>query len=366
MEITKDKILHALSHVEDPDLKKDLVTLEMIQDIKIDGNKVGFSLVLTTPACPLKDMLRNACINAIHHFIDKNIEVDVHLTSKVTTQKGSNEKVLKGIKNIIGVASGKGGVGKTTIAVNLALSLAKAGASVGLLDADIHGPSVPVMMGVMGIKPVIREEGEKVTIMPVEKYGIKVLSMGMLVDEKQPLLWRGPMVSNALRQMFLDVEWGELDYLVVDLPPGTGDVHLTFSQNFPVSGIVIVTTPQLVSVTDTRKTMEMFMHSAINAPILGVIENMSWFSPLEMPENKYKLFGEGGGKALSDEYNLPLLAQVPLFQGVAENADAGEPALMNQNPLVQRPFLEMAAKVAQTISIVNAKSPEGVAGAVKR
>ncbi|MEX0967765.1 MAG: Mrp/NBP35 family ATP-binding protein [Bacteroidia bacterium] len=353
----KEKILAALGEVEDPDLKKDLVTLGMIKHLEINGQKISFTLELTTPACPMKEMLEAACRTAISQFVDPSLKVEIDITSRVTTQRNNNEQVLKGIKNIIAVASGKGGVGKSTIALNLALGLAQSGASVGLLDADIHGPSLPVMLGRRTIKPETRqvEGSDKFTIIPIEQFGLKAMSMGMLVPENQPMIWRGPMVSSALRQMFLDVEWGEIDYMIVDLPPGTGDIHLTLMQHFPVTGVVIVTTPQQVSLADTRRTIEMFRNQQVQAPVLGIVENMSWFSPLDAPEKQYYLFGKGGGEQLSKEYNLPLLAQVPLFQGMAGDADEGQPALLSKVATVQRPFLEMTARVAQQVSTVNAR-----------
>ena len=254
--ITQEQIYNALRNVEDPDLKKDLVTLHMIEDLKIDGNKVSFSVVLTTPACPMKAMLENACRNAILHFVSKEAELAINMTSRVTSRP---ERALAGIKNIIVVASGKGGVGKSTVAVNLALGLAKKGASVGLIDADIYGPSIPMMFGVEGARPKSSQNAEgKIRIEPIEKYGIKLLSIGFFTDPNQPVPWRGPMVSTAVKQLFNDADWGELDYLVVDLPPGTGDIHITVAQGFPITGAVIVTTPQNVALADARKGVGMF------------------------------------------------------------------------------------------------------------
>jgi len=351
----EDKILEALRNVDDPDLKKDIVTLGMVQDLTITGNKVYFRLVLTTPACPMKDMIMNACKNAIHHLVDKNLEVEIKADAIVTQQSRSNKQMMQGIKNIIAVASGKGGVGKSTVATNLAIALAARGAKTGLLDADIYGPSLPAMLGLRGKKPDVKRQGEKVIIMPYEQYGIKAMSVGLLIDEKQALVWRGPMITSALRQLMLDVDWGELDYLVIDMPPGTGDIYLTVSQQFPLSAAVIVTTPQYVAVADARKSIEMFRTPTINIPILGIIENMSWFSPVELPDNKYYIFGQGGGKGLAEEYNIPLLAQLPLFQSVAGDADGGKPAILNENTGIRKYFEEMADNTAQQIAILNAK-----------
>jgi ATP-binding protein involved in chromosome partitioning len=355
MIITKEQVLTALGHVEEPDLKKDLVTLNMIEDIQIDGNKVSFSVILTTPACPLKAMIENACRNAILHFISKEAEVTINMTSRVTTQSNNS---LPGIKNIIAVASGKGGVGKSTVAANLALGLAKTGAKVGLIDADVYGPSVPIMFGLEGAKPRATQENGKTRIEPIEKYGIKLLSIGFFTDPDQPVPWRGPMVSTAVKQLFNDAEWGELDYLVVDLPPGTGDIHITITQGFPIAGAVIVTTPQNVALADARKGIGMFMMPAINVPILGVIENMSYFVPAELPNNKYYIFGEGGGQKLAAQIGAPFLGQIPLVKGITESGDAGRPLILDDNNPMSHAFIDLAKRVAQQVAIVNAKAPQ--------
>src|SRR5476651_2225709 len=351
--ITKEQVLQALGNVEEPDLKKDLVTLNMIQDIHIEGNKVSFSVILTTPACPLKAMIENACRNAILHFISKDAEVNINMTSKVTTQKNTG---VPGVKNIIAVASGKGGVGKSTVAVNLALGLAKTGAKVGLIDADIYGPSIPIMFGLEGAKPKSIQVDGKVRIEPIEKYGIKLLSIGFFTDPNQPVPWRGPMVSTAVKQLFNDADWGELDYLIVDLPPGTGDIHITITQGFPIAGAVIVTTPQNVALADARKGMGMFLMPAINVPILGIVENMSYFTPAELPENKYYIFGQDGGKKLAAQIGVPFLAQIPLVKGITDSGDAGKPLILDDTNPVSAAFIDMAKKVAQQVAIVNARA----------
>lgn len=353
--ITEEKVLAALSHVEDPDLKKDLVTLKMIKDVKIDGNKVAFTLELTTPACPLKDMLKNACTNAVKHFVDANAEVDINVTARVTKPMDTSQ--LKAIKNIILVSSGKGGVGKSTVASNLAVTLAADGAKVGLIDADIYGPSVPTMFDLVNAKPSARETADgKTLILPIEKYGIKLLSLGFFSEPDQPVPWRGPMASNAIKQLFNDADWGELDYLLVDLPPGTGDIHITISQSFPIAGAVIVTTPQQVALADTRKGLAMFNMQGINIPVLGVVENMAYFTPDELPENKYYLFGKDGGKALAQQFEVPFLGEIPLVQGIAQAGDSGAPiALQVQHPQAIA-FKEIAGKIAQQISIHNVQA----------
>jgi ATP-binding protein involved in chromosome partitioning len=353
MTITKEQVLQALGNVEEPDLKKDLVTLNMIQDIHIEGNNLSFSVILTTPACPLKALIENACRNAIGYFISKDIQVTVNMTSRVTSQKNTG---VPGVKNIIAVASGKGGVGKSTVSVNLALGLAKTGAKVGLIDADIYGPSIPIMFGLEGARPKAAQVDGKTRIEPIEKYGIKLLSIGFFTDPNQPVPWRGPMVSTAVKQLFNDADWGELDYLIVDLPPGTGDIHITVTQSFPVTGAVIVTTPQNVALADAKKGIGMFMMNAINVPILGIVENMSYFTPAELPENKYYIFGQGGGKKLASTLEVPFLGEIPLIKGISDSGDAGMPIVLNEDSGMNIAFMEMARKVAQQVAICNAKA----------
>lgn len=357
MSITREQVLKALSYVEDPDLKKDLVTLNMIEDVRIEGNRVSFSVVLTTPACPLKSMIENACRNAILHFVSKDAELNINMASRVTTPKNIG---VPGVKNIIAVASGKGGVGKSTVAVNLALGLAKTGAKVGLIDADIYGPSIPIMFGLEGARPKASEVNGKSRIEPIEKFGIKLLSIGFFTDPNQPVPWRGPMISTAVKQLFNDAEWGELDYLIVDLPPGTGDIHITLTQTFPIAGAVIVTTPQNVALADARKGIGMFMMNAINVPLLGIIENMAYFTPAELPQNKYYIFGQGGGRKLAAELGIPFLGEIPLVKSISDSGDAGEPVILQQNNPMAAAFFEMAERVAQQVAIRNAHATEAV------
>lgn len=353
MPITRENVLDALRNVEDPDLKKDLVTLNMIEDLVIDGTKVSFSVVLTTPACPLKEMLENACRNAIKHFVSKEAEINIKMTSRVTAPQ---QQFSANIKNIIVVASGKGGVGKSTVAANLALGLHLNGAKVGLIDADIYGPSVPIMFGLEGARPKASEINGKTRIEPIEKYGIKLLSIGFFTDPNQPVPWRGPMISTAVKQLFNDADWGELDYLVVDLPPGTGDIHITVTQNFPIAGAVIVTTPQQVALADAKKGIGMFRMEAINVPILGIVENMSYFTPAELPENKYYIFGKNGGKSLAEAYHTPFLGEIPLVQSVSEAGDEGKPVILNQHEVIAHAFSTLAQSVAQQVAIQNQQS----------
>lgn len=358
MSYTKEQILDALRNVEEPDLKQDLVTLNMIEDVQVEGKQVRFSVVLTTPACPLKAMIENACRNAIRHFVDPEAEVLIKMTSRVTTR---NNNMFPNIRNIIIVSSGKGGVGKSTVASNLALALHRKGARVGLLDADIYGPSVPMMFDVMGARPNVKVENGKHKMLPIEKYGIKLLSIGFFATPGQAIPWRGPMVSSAVRQLFNDADWGELDYLVVDFPPGTGDIHITVAQGFPVAGAVLVTTPQNVALADAAKGAGMFRMEAINIPILGVVENMSYFTPAELPGNRYYIFGEGGGRALAQQFDVPFLGEIPLVKAVSDSGDSGRPVVLTEGHPVTEAFLELAEKVAQQVAIANAGVSETVA-----
>lgn len=351
--ISTEQVLSALRNVEDPDLKKDLVTLNMIKELVIADKKISFTLELTTPACPMKDMLKNACLNAIKYFVDKEAEVTINITSRVT--KPNDTTQLKDIANIILVSSGKGGVGKSTVASNLAITLAADGAKVGLIDADIYGPSVPTMFGLVGAKPSARETAEgKTLILPIEKYGIKLLSLGFFSEPDQPVPWRGPMASNAIKQLFNDADWGDLDYLIVDLPPGTGDIHITITQSFPIAGAVIVTTPQQVALADTRKGLAMFKMPSINIPVLGVIENMSYFTPAELPDNKYYIFGKDGGKLLATSFNVPFLGEIPIVQSIAEAGDSGMPIALQKESQEAIAFSAIAGRIAQQVAINNA------------
>ncbi len=310
--MTKEAILKALSNVQEPDLGKDLVTLNMVKDVQINGNDVSFTIVLTTPACPMKDMMRTASENAVKLLVNKEANVQVNFTANTTSTRKENLQILSGVKNIIAVVSGKGGVGKSTVSANIALALAEGGASVGLMDADIYGPSVPIMFGVRGARPLMKDIDGKGYIVPLEKYGIKLMSIGLLVDEKNAVVWRGPMASSAIKQFVTEVDWGPLDYLIIDMPPGTGDIHLTLMQTVPVTGVVIVTTPQAVALADAKKGIAMFGQAQINVLIIGLAENMAYFTPEELPNNKYYLFGKEGGKKLAEEYDLAFLGQIPL------------------------------------------------------
>ena len=355
MEITVEKVLDALRYVDDPDLKKDLVTLNMVKDVKVTGKNISFTVVLTTPACPMKDMIHNACMNAILHFVDKDAEVKINMSSNVTSKKEKDETTLRDVKNIIAVASGKGGVGKSTISANLALGLAKQGAKVGLVDADIYGPSQHIMFGVEHDSPGQAEFNGQRKMAPVENYGVKINSIGFLAGPNQVIALRGPMATKALSQLFYDTVWGELDYLIVDLPPGTGDVQISLCSQIPLTGAVVVCTPQDVAISDARKGIALFQLEQVKVPILGLIENMAWFTPEELPNNKYYIFGKDGVKHLAEELHVPLLAQLPLVQSIREAADAGRPAVLQENTPQAEAFIEMAQSVAQQVAIRNAE-----------
>lgn len=354
MEITTQQVLDALRYVDDPDLKKDLVTLNMVKDVKVDGLNISFTVVLTTPACPMKDMIHNACMNAILHYVSKEAKVSINMTATVTSKKEKDDTTLRDVKNIVAVASGKGGVGKSTIAANLALGLARQGAKVGLVDADIYGPSQTIMFGVEKEMPGPAEFNGQRKMKPVEAYGVKLNSVGFLAGPNQVIALRGPMASKALSQLFYDTVWGELDYLIVDLPPGTGDIQITLCSQVPLTGAVVVCTPQEVALADARKGIALFNLPQINVPVLGLVENMAWFTPAELPQNKYYLFGKEGVKHLAEELTLPLLAQVPLVQSVREAADAGRPAVLQEATEQALTFMELAQNVAQQVAIRNA------------
>lgn len=357
MTVTKEAILQALGTVEEPDLKKDLVTLNMIRDIEIDGSNISFTVVLTTPACPLKELIKSRCVEALERDISKDLKINIELTADVTSIREGLSPTLPTVKNIIAIASGKGGVGKSTVATNLAIALAQTGAKVGLIDADISGPSIPTMFNLEDDKPGVLEEDGKSYVIPIKQYGVELISIGFLAPSDGAIVWRGPMASSALRQFIGDVKWGELDYLLIDLPPGTSDIHLTLVQSVPVTGALVVTTPQKVALADAQKGLAMFKQPQINVPVLGIVENMAYFTPEELPDNKYFIFGEGGGKALSEKFDVPLLGQIPLVQSIREGGDSGKPIVLSDGPQADA-FKNIAASLAQQVAIRNASQEE--------
>lgn len=351
--IKKEEVLKALSSVMDPDLGKDLVTLGMIQDLEVTDKKVAFSVVLTTPACPLKEMLRKDCQNAIDGLGLNGVEVDINMTSSVTSTRMEDLPLLPNVKNLIAVASGKGGVGKSTVTSNLAVALSKTGAKVGIIDADIFGPSIPTMFGCEGEQPTIKKVEDKNWIIPIERHGVKLISIGFLSPGDSAIVWRGPMAGSALKQFIADTDWGDLDYLLFDLPPGTSDIHLTLVQTIPVTGAIVVTTPQKVALTDAVRGISMFKQPQINVPVLGIVENMSYFTPAELPENKYYIFGKDGGKELAAQSKVEFLGEVPLVQSIRECGDEGEPVVL-RDEVTAEAFVTLAQNLAQQIAIRNA------------
>lgn len=352
MTINKEVVINALSTVHDPDLKRDLVSLNMIKDLEVSDNVISFTVVLTTPACPLKEKIRQDCEQAIRKAVGQQVKLEITMSSSVTSLR-DNTPLLPGVKNIIAIASGKGGVGKSTVTSNLAVALAQAGAKVGLIDADIFGPSIPVMFNCEREQPEVKVINGKNYILPLEHYGVKLMSIGFLAPSDSAVIWRGPMASAALKQFISDAIWGDLDYLLIDLPPGTSDIHLTLVQTVPVTGAVIVTTPQKVALADAMKGVAMFKQPQINVPVLGIVENMAYFTPEELPNNKYYIFGKDGGKNLAEKYQVPLLGQIPLVQGIRESGDSGLPAVLKEG-VTAKAFKDLAESLARQIAIRNA------------
>jgi ATP-binding protein involved in chromosome partitioning len=349
-DITKENALKAMSKVIDPDLHKDLVTLNMVKDIKIDENKIEVSVELTTPACPLKGKIEADSIAALKEEFGSEAEITVHMLAKVTQHEHTGADIIPGVKNTIAVASGKGGVGKSTVAVNLAVALAKDGAKVGLIDADIYGPSIPLMLGITG-RPKIYQDAGTNKMMPLENYGVKLMSIGFLIDEDNPVIWRGPMASGAIKQFLTDVNWGELDYLIFDMPPGTGDIQLTLVQTIPLTGSVIVTTPQDVSLIDAKKGLKMF--EKVNVPVFGIIENMSYFIAPDTGKS-YNIFGNGGGEKLAKDLGTTFLGGIPIDPRICEGGDHGKPIVYEMPDTENAKIISQIGKnLAAQISITN-------------
>ena len=349
--VTQDAVLKALSQIQDPDLHRDIVSLGFVQNIRIDNSTVAFDIVLTTPACPVKDQMRNEAMRLVGGLAGVS-DVKINMTSSVTKGRSQvRENYIPQVKNTIAVSSGKGGVGKTTVSVNLAVALAQTGATVGLLDADVYGPNVPMMMGVKQPK----ENAQDNKIIPAERYGVKVMSIGFFVPEDQPIVWRGPMIHGAIQQFLRDVEWGALDYLIVDLPPGTGDAQLSIAQLVPMTGAVIVTTPQDVALLDSRKGLEMFRK--VNVPLLGIVENMSYFVCPHCAKTT-EIFSRGGGEKAATKLGVPFLGEVPIDPAIRQGGDEGQPIVVaDPNSPQAKAFVAIAGKVAQQISILNAAAP---------
>lgn len=348
-------ILDALATVRYPGNGKNIVEAEMVADnLRIDGMKVSFSITFEKPTDPFMKSVVKAAETAIHTYVSKEVEVTITTESRQAARPEPG-KMLPQVKNVIAVSSGKGGVGKSTVAANLAVALSKLGYKVGLLDADIFGPSVPKMFQVEDARPYAETVEGRDLIVPIEKYGIELLSIGFFVDPDQATLWRGGMASNALKQLAGDAKWGELDYFILDTPPGTSDIHLTLLQTLAITGAVIVSTPQEVALADARKGINMYMNDKVNVPILGLVENMAWFTPAELPNNRYYLFGKEGTKRLAEELNVPLLGQIPIVQSICENGDNGTPAALDDNSMVGQAFLEIARNVVKQTEKRNAE-----------
>ncbi|PDW01691.1 Mrp/NBP35 family ATP-binding protein [Candidatus Viridilinea mediisalina] len=350
VQVTEQQVLNALSQVQEPELGGDLVSRRMIKDVQVDGGRVSFTVELTTPACPLKDQIRAEAEAAVAAV--PGVEtVLLEFSANTRQHAGLPEQApIPGVSNVLAVAAGKGGVGKSTVAVNLAVALAQEGASVGLLDADVFGPSLPLMLGINGQPQAVQNEQGKAMILPLEGHGIKLMSVGFMIDENQPVIWRGPMASQLLRQFLYDVAWAPLDYLIIDMPPGTSDIALTLAQSLPLTGSLIVTTPQAVATTDVIKAMEML--KKVNVPLLGIVENMAYFVAPDTG-TRYDIFGSGGAERLSTQLGVPLLGQIPLGMAVRAGGDSGNPAVSNAAPdAYAETFRQVARQLAARISVL--------------
>ncbi|CAN5634722.1 Mrp/NBP35 family ATP-binding protein [soil metagenome] len=348
--LDSESVLEVLKPVQDPELQKSLVALNMIRNVQVESGNVSFTLVLTTPACPLREFIVEDCEKAVRTL--PGVEtVDVEVTAEIPQQKALPDRTgIAGVKNILAVTSGKGGVGKSTVAVNIAVALAQTGAAVGLIDADIYGPNAPAMMGLSEANVTVRDQDGEQVLEPAFNHGVKMVSMGFLIDKDQPVVWRGPMLNGVIRQFLYQVQWGELDYLVVDMPPGTGDAQLTLAQAVPMAGAVIVTTPQAVALSDARRGLKMF--EQLNVPILGLVENMSYFVPPDMPDKRYAIFGSDGGEKAAAELGVTLLGKVPLEMPVREGGDRGIPIVLSApESAAAKALVEIAKQAAAKISV---------------
>ena len=361
MKINSKTILESLKKVIEPDLGKDIVSLGLVTDVKVMENKVSFSVQMKNAAMHARKRMQQACEFAIERSIGKNYSIEVNVQAMKKAE--ASQSVLPNIKNTIAVVSGKGGVGKSTVSANLAVGLAKKGFNVGVVDADIYGPSMPIMFDVLHYRPISREINKKQVIVPAENYGVKILSIGFFAELDEAVVWRGPMAVKALKQLIFDADWGELDYLIIDTPPGTGDVHLSIVQSLPLTGAVVVTTPQPVALADAKKAVAMLKMDNINVPVLGLVENMSWFTPKNHPEEKYFIFGEDGGENLAKSLSLELLGKVPLVESIRQSGDVGRPAVLQQETIVEKYYNDLCDKLILNIEERNAKlDPTKVVG----
>lgn len=354
--MTKEEILEALKEVHHPGRSdKDIVSLGMVQSVEIDGDSVTVTLAFSKRRDPLAEYIIGSTRACLIRHLPSSVKAEVKtvVVDEVKEKKKANindldMEQLRSVRHIIGIASGKGGVGKSTVAVNLACALARLGYKVGLADADVYGPSIPTMTDTEGATPMAEEQDGKELIIPLEKYGVKWMSIGYFAEKGQALIWRGPMACNALKQMILQVKWGDLDFLLIDMPPGTGDIHISLIQEIPMEGAVVVTTPQTVALADVEKGVNMFRNPGVNRPIFGLVENMAWFTPKEHPEEKYFIFGKDGGAKMAEDLNIDLLGRIPLVQGIRESGDSGEPAALGTSP-DGTAFVELAGKLAKKL-----------------
>lgn len=361
MKVNSETIIESLKKVIEPDLGKDIISLGLVTDIKVMENKVSFSVQMKNAAMHARKRMQQACEFAIERSIGKNYSIEVNVQAMKKAE--ASQSVLPNIKNTIAVVSGKGGVGKSTVSANLAVGLAKKGFNVGVVDADIYGPSMPIMFDVLHYRPISREINKKQVIVPAENYGVKILSIGFFAELDEAVVWRGPMAVKALKQLIFDADWGELDYLIIDTPPGTGDVHLSIVQSLPLTGAVVVTTPQPVALADAKKAVAMLKMDNIKVPVLGLVENMSWFTPKNHPEEKYFIFGEDGGENLAKSLSLKLLGKVPLVESIRQSGDVGRPAVLQQETIVEKYYNDLCDKLILNIEERNAKlDPTKVVG----
>ena len=361
MKVNSETIIESLKKVIEPDLGKDIVSLGLVTDIKVMENKVSFSVQMKNAAMHARKRMQQACEFAIERSIGKNYSIEVNVQAMKKAE--AFQSVLPNIKNTIAVVSGKGGVGKSTVSANLAVGLAKKGFNVGVVDADIYGPSMPIMFDVLHYRPISREINKKQVIVPAENYGVKILSIGFFAELDEAVVWRGPMAVKALKQLIFDADWGELDYLIIDTPPGTGDVHLSIVQSLPLTGAVVVTTPQPVALADAKKAVAMLKMDNIKVPVLGLVENMSWFTPKNHLEEKYFIFGEDGGENLAKSLSLELLGKVPLVESIRQSGDVGRPAVLQQETIVEKYYNDLCDKLILNIEERNAKlDPTKVVG----
>jgi ATP-binding protein involved in chromosome partitioning len=349
---SNDEIFDALKSVLEPDLGKDIITLGLVSDVKFSENSISFSVQMKNAAMHARKRMEDACAFAVERKFGKDITVEVNVQALKKSEAA--QSILPNVKNTIAIVSGKGGVGKSTIAANTAVGLAKKGFKVGIVDADIYGPSIPMMFDVLHYKPLSRQVNNKQYIVPAENYGVKILSIGFFAELDQAVVWRGPMAVKALKQLIFDADWGELDYLIIDTPPGTGDVHLSIVQSLPLTGAVVVTTPQSVALADAKKAIAMFKMDNINVPIIGLVENMSWFTPKNHLDEKYFIFGENGGENLSKSLDISLLGKIPLVQSIRQSGDAGRPAVLQQETVVEKYYDDLCDELMKNIDQRNA------------